>query len=59
MVSFFERLQKNARLYENNAPAYMRTHPLTGDRITEMEGRVRRCPAGAGFAGFSSWCGPS
>ncbi len=44
MVSFFERLQKNARLYENNAPAYMRTHPLTGDRITEMEGRVAQMP---------------
>lgn len=40
MVSFFERLQKNARLYENNAPAYLRTHPLTSDRITEMENRV-------------------
>lgn len=44
MVSFFERLQKNSRLYENNAPAYMRTHPLTADRITEMENRVGRLP---------------
>lgn len=44
MVGFFERLQKNARLYENNAPAYMRTHPLTGDRITEMEGRIAKMP---------------
>ena len=35
MPSFFERLQKNSRLYENNAPAYLRTHPLTGERITE------------------------
>jgi len=44
MVGFFERLQKNSRLYENNAPAYMRTHPLTGDRITEMENRVAQMP---------------
>ncbi|GLT20671.1 hypothetical protein GCM10007933_01220 [Zoogloea oryzae] len=44
MVGFFERLQKNARLYENNAPAYMRTHPLTSDRITEMENRVAQMP---------------
>ncbi len=44
MVSFFERLQKNSRLYENNAPAYLRTHPLTADRITEMEGRVMQMP---------------
>jgi len=44
MVGFFERLQKTTRLYENNAPAYMRTHPLTGDRITEMENRVAQMP---------------
>ncbi|WP_374492728.1 M48 family metalloprotease [Zoogloea sp.] len=44
MVSFFERLQKNSRLYENSAPAYLRTHPLTADRITEMEGRVMQMP---------------
>ncbi|MBS0345018.1 MAG: M48 family metallopeptidase [Proteobacteria bacterium] len=44
MSSFFERLQKNSRLYENSAPAYLRTHPLTSDRITEMEGRVMQLP---------------
>ncbi len=44
MASFFERLQKNSRLYENSAPAYLRTHPLTADRITEMEGRVMQMP---------------
>ncbi|MBS0368309.1 MAG: M48 family metallopeptidase [Proteobacteria bacterium] len=44
MSSFFERLQKNSRLYENSAPAYLRTHPLTSDRINEMEGRVMQMP---------------
>lgn len=44
MSAFFERLQKNSRLYENNAPAYLRTHPLTGERISEMEGRVMQLP---------------
>jgi predicted Zn-dependent protease len=44
MSSFFERLQKNSRLYENSAPAYLRTHPLTSDRINEMEGRVMQIP---------------
>jgi len=44
MSSFFERLQKNSRLYENNAPAYLRTHPLTGERISEMESRVMQLP---------------
>ena len=28
MPGFFERLQKATRLYENNAPTYLRTHPL-------------------------------
>ncbi len=40
MVSFFERLQKYGRLYENNAPGYLRTHPLTAERISDMENRV-------------------
>ena len=40
MAGFFERLQRSARLYENNAPAYLRTHPLTTERIADMENRV-------------------
>jgi predicted Zn-dependent protease len=40
MPSFFERLQRASRLYENNAPSYLRTHPLTGERISDMENRV-------------------
>ncbi|THF61529.1 M48 family metallopeptidase [Pseudothauera nasutitermitis] len=40
MPSFFERLQRSGRLYENNAPAYLRTHPLTTARIADMENRV-------------------
>ena len=40
MASFFERLQKFGRLYENNAPGYLRTHPLTTDRIGDIENRI-------------------
>jgi predicted Zn-dependent protease len=40
MASFFERLQKASRIYENNAPAYMRTHPLTTERIADMQNRA-------------------
>jgi len=40
MPGFFERLQRGTRLYENNAPAYLRTHPLTFERIADMENRV-------------------
>ncbi|GIK24959.1 MAG: hypothetical protein BroJett006_12050 [Betaproteobacteria bacterium] len=40
MASFFERMQKFGRLYENNAPGYLRTHPLTVERISDMENRI-------------------
>jgi beta-barrel assembly-enhancing protease len=41
MPTFFERLQKATRLYENNAPAYLRTHPLTTERIADMQNRAQ------------------
>lgn len=41
MAGFFERLQRHTRLYENNAPAYLRTHPLTTERIADMENRLQ------------------
>jgi len=44
MASFFERLQKFGRLYENNAPGYLRTHPLTLERISDMENRAQGAP---------------
>ncbi len=40
MPGFFERLQRASRLYENNAPVYLRTHPLTTERIADMENRA-------------------
>ena len=40
MASFFERLQAQSRVYENNAPAYLRTHPLTFERIADMQNRL-------------------
>ena len=44
MATFFERLQKNSRLYENNAPAYLLTHPLTSERIADMQNRAANMP---------------
>lgn len=41
MGTFFERMQKATRLYENNAPAYLRTHPLTIERIADMQNRAQ------------------
>lgn len=40
MPTFFERLQRSTRLYDNNAPGYLRSHPLTSDRIADMQNRA-------------------
>ena len=44
MSSFFERLQRFGRLYENNAPGYLRTHPLTTERLADMGHRIQGRP---------------
>jgi predicted Zn-dependent protease len=42
MATFFGRLQAGSRLYESGAaPAYLRTHPLTTERIGDIQTRVR------------------
>lgn len=41
MESFFGRLQSGTRLYESAAPAYLRTHPMTIERISDMQNRTR------------------
>src|SRR5512143_1056760 len=44
MSEFFERLQRANRFYDTSAPAYLRTHPLTSDRIADMEARAESAP---------------
>jgi predicted Zn-dependent protease len=41
MATFFGRLQQGMRLYESAAPSYLRTHPLTVERIGDIQTRVR------------------
>jgi predicted Zn-dependent protease len=41
MVAFFGRLQQASRLSESSAPGYMRSHPLTAERIADMQLRVQ------------------
>ena len=41
---FFERLQKAGRLSDSNAPVYMRSHPLTVERISDMQNRAQSSP---------------
>ncbi len=44
MPTFFERLQKATRVYETGAPSYLRTHPLTFERIADIQGRIQDVP---------------
>ncbi|HUW50955.1 MAG TPA: M48 family metalloprotease [Sulfuricella sp.] len=43
-ASFFERMQKATRIYENNAPEYLRTHPITSERIADIQNRLESLP---------------
>jgi predicted Zn-dependent protease len=42
MAAFFERLQRATRVYEAGAPSYLRTHPLTFERIADMQNRTEQ-----------------
>jgi len=44
MGDFFGRLQQAGRVYENNAPVYLRSHPLTVERISDMQNRADGSP---------------
>ncbi|WP_455279555.1 beta-barrel assembly-enhancing protease [Cupriavidus necator] len=45
MPDFFMRLQRVAGTAENSVPSYVRTHPLTSERIADMQDRVRHASA--------------
>lgn len=40
MPSFFERLQSNERMYSAQVPEFLRTHPVTTNRIAESKSRA-------------------
>ncbi|MBK6742932.1 MAG: M48 family metallopeptidase [Hydrogenophilales bacterium] len=45
MATFFERLQAQTRFAESSAPAYLRTHPLTFERIADIQNRLGETPS--------------
>lgn len=45
MEDFFERLQQNNRWYESANTAYISTHPLTSERMSDMQNRTRSLAA--------------
>lgn len=44
MPEFLNRLQRATRLLESNAPSYLRTHPITSERVADIENRVQKQP---------------
>lgn len=40
MVAFLGRLQSATRIHESGAPTYMRTHPVTTERMADIQNRV-------------------
>ncbi|WP_246860504.1 M48 family metalloprotease [Noviherbaspirillum sp. UKPF54] len=41
MIAFFNRMQTATRSYTDAAPAYLRSHPLTTERIADIQARTR------------------
>jgi predicted Zn-dependent protease len=55
MPGFFEQMELLTRLYDNNLPEFLRSHPVTGRRIAESRNHagtfpVRTNPDASGFA---------
>lgn len=45
MPGFFEQMEQLTRLYDNNLPEFLRTHPVTGRRIAESRNHAENFPA--------------
>lgn len=41
MIAFFSRMQTATRAYSDAVPAYLRSHPLTTERIADIQARTR------------------
>ncbi len=44
MPAFFTTLQRGTRFVEGSAPSFLRTHPLTSERIADVTNRVEAMP---------------
>jgi len=44
MATFMEKLQRSTRFVEGTAPSYLRTHPITYERIAEAQSRSQGLP---------------
>jgi beta-barrel assembly-enhancing protease len=44
MATMFQRLQKQGRFSDSSAPSYLRTHPITTERVAEAQARAEKEP---------------
>ncbi len=44
MVAFFRRLQSASRNYSDVVPPWLQSHPLTSERIADIQARIRELP---------------
>ncbi|MGD0958296.1 MAG: M48 family metalloprotease [Methylomonas sp.] len=44
MPTFFERLQQATRFYGNGVPEFLRTHPMSENRVADTRGRAETYP---------------
>ncbi len=44
MAEFFEKLDKQSRLYGSNVPAFLLDHPVNSERITDARNRAQQLP---------------
>jgi predicted Zn-dependent protease len=44
MVGFFQRLQAATKVYSDLTPPWLMSHPLTSERISDIQARIREMP---------------
>jgi beta-barrel assembly-enhancing protease len=44
MPAFFQLMQRSTRLLDNNTPSWLLTHPVTTERIADIENRIQNLP---------------
>lgn len=44
MPAFFQRMQQATQIQEGGAPSWLRTHPLTSERVADVDSRVQQIP---------------
>ena len=44
MATMFQRLQKQGRFSDGSTPSYLRTHPITTERVAEAQARAEKEP---------------